>query len=171
MKRWFQQRLQVSSNNLLRNAIRDCRYTQRPRSAICFGDVYPAHRWRQVTARRQPIPELKEIPSKPSLKLLNRLPISSSRTLVGFHTFESFPDVPLWNVKRLCPNQAAPPITGWPPARAEHHSPFGPAPLQCLHPYYELFCPCAPHRYSEPGGDHPRGSLPSHQSDRFPRSV
>src|SRR5206468_5346874 len=35
----------------------------------------------------------------------------------------------------------------------KHHSPFGPAPLQCLHPYYELFCPCAPHRYSEPRED------------------
>ena len=53
----------------------------------------------------------------------------------------------------------------------EHHSPFGPAPLQRLHPYYELFCPCALHRYSEPCGDHPLGSLPSHQSDRFPRSA
>jgi hypothetical protein len=40
-----------------------------------------------------------------------------------------------------------------------------------LRPYYGLFCPCAPHRYSEPGGDHPLGSLPLHQSDRFPRSV
>ena len=35
---------------------------------------------------------------------------------------------------------------------AEQRSPFGPAPLQSLHPYYGLLRPCAPHRYSRPRG-------------------
>jgi hypothetical protein len=42
----------------------------------------------------------------------------------------------------------------------EHHSPFGPAPLQRLQPYYGPFCPCAPHRYSGPLGGFPIGRLP-----------
>ena len=37
-------------------------------------------------------------------------------------------------------------------ASAEQRSPFGPAPLQSLHPYYELLRPCAPLRYSGPCG-------------------
>src|ERR1019366_2345920 len=49
-----------------------------------------------------------------------------------------------------CPR--APPVTGWPGGVAEQRSPFGPAPLQSLRPYYELLRPCAPHRYSGPCG-------------------
>ena len=43
------------------------------------------------------------------------------------------------------------PISGWPRCdvrRQSHQRPFGPAPLQSLQPYYERFCPRAPHRYS-----------------------
>jgi hypothetical protein len=32
--------------------------------------------------------------------------------------------------------------------KPDHQCPFGPVPLQNLQPYYEHFCPCAPHRYS-----------------------
>jgi hypothetical protein len=32
--------------------------------------------------------------------------------------------------------------------KLDHQRPFGPVPLQDLHPYYERFCPRAPHRYS-----------------------
>ncbi len=46
----------------------------------------------------------------------------------------------------------APPVAGWPVASAEQRSPFGPAPLQSLHPYYKLLRPCAPLRYSGPCG-------------------
>ena len=73
--------------------------------------------------------------------------------------------------KRLCPSRGAPPIAGWPQVRTEQRSPFAPAPLQSLHHYYELPRPCAPHRYSDPRGGLPLGSLPSHRGDRFPRSV
>ena len=37
-------------------------------------------------------------------------------------------------------------------ASAEQRSPFGPAPLQSLPPYYGLLRPCAPLRYSDPRG-------------------
>src|ERR1017187_3167514 len=124
MEHRFQQRLQISSAHLLRNAIRDGGNTQWPRSAIGLRNVHPTHRWRHVTARRQPVPELVKIPSKLGFKLLDRLPIYSSRSLVGFHTLESLPDFPLRNVKRLCLVQAAPPIAGWPPAQAETPQPL-----------------------------------------------
>ena len=32
--------------------------------------------------------------------------------------------------------------------KLDHQRPFGPVPLQNLQPYYERFCPRAPHRYS-----------------------
>jgi len=56
-------------------------------------------------------------------------------------------------------------------ASAEQRSPFGPAPLQDLHPYYGLLRPCAPHRYSGPRGGSRLRRLPLHRSDRFSRSV
>ena len=40
----------------------------------------------------------------------------------------------------------------WPVTSVEQRSPFGPAPLQSLRPYYEPLRPCAPHRYSRPRG-------------------
>jgi hypothetical protein len=74
-------------------------------------------------------------------------------------------------VERLCRGHAAPPVTGWPPAAAGYRSPFGPVPLQDLHPYYGLLRPCAPHRYSGSRGGFPLERLPSHRDDRFPRSA
>jgi hypothetical protein len=59
----------------------------------------------------------------------------------------------------------------WPVASVEQRSPFGPAPLQSLHPYYGPLRPCAPHRYSRPRGFGRLRLLPLHRSDRFSRSV
>ena len=47
--------------------------------------------------------------------------------------------------------------------KAEQRSPFGPAPLQSLRPYYGLLRPCAPHRYSDPRGLSRLQSLPLHR--------
>jgi hypothetical protein len=167
----LQQGLQVTADNLLGDPVGNRGNAQRPRPAVRLRDVHPAHRWRHVTARRQPVPELVEVTGEPGLELLNRLAIYSSRSLVGLHTFVGFPDFPLRDVERLCLSHAAPPVTGWPRVEAEHRNPFGPAPLQHLHPYYGLLCPCAPLWYSGPCGDRPLGLLPSHRSDRFPRSM
>jgi hypothetical protein len=48
------------------------------------------------------------------------------------------------------PSPTALPIAGWPECgfKLSHQRPFGPGPLQTLQPYYERFCPRAPHRYS-----------------------
>src|ERR1700746_4122570 len=52
-------------------------------------------------------------------------------------------------------------------AKAEHHSPFAPAPLQDLPHYYGLLRPCAPRRYSRPRGWSRLQLLPSrHRHDR-----
>src|SRR5882672_2848618 len=59
----------------------------------------------------------------------------------------------------------------WPVASVEQRSPFGPAPLQSLRPYYGPLRPCAPHRYSRPRGFGRLRLLPLHRSDRFSRSV
>ena len=171
MEHRFQQRLQVSANNLLADTVRNRRNPQRPRPSGRFRYVHPAHGRRHIAARRQPIPELVEVVAEAILEVLDRLSIHTSRSLIGLHSFEGLPDFPLRNVERLCPDHSAPPVTGWPPARTEHHNPFGPPPLQRLQTYYGLFCPCAPHRYSGPCEGCPLDPLPSHRSDRFPRSM
>ena len=132
---------------------------------------YPPHRWREVAPRRQPVPEPVEVAGKSSLELRNRLSIHSSRSPVGLHLLEGLPDFPLRDVERLCLGHAAPPVTGWPPTSAGYRSPFGPVPLQNLHPYYGLLRPCAPHRYSGSCGGLPLELLPWHRGDRFPRST
>src|SRR6266404_2574857 len=56
-------------------------------------------------------------------------------------------------IERLCFVHGLLPLPdgfSWPVASAEQRSPFGPAPLQGLRPYYELLRRCAPHRYSDP---------------------
>ena len=77
--------------------------------------------------------------------------------------------------KEICQEgtERSDPWAGCPQARAEQRSPFGPAPLPSLPPYYGLLRPCAPHWYSRPHGGHHLdfGLLPSHRGDRFPRSV
>src|SRR5882762_8250464 len=63
--------------------------------------------------RSQSVPELVEVVRKSSLKVRNRLPIYSSRPLVGLHFLESLPDFPLRDVERLCLVHRAPPVTSW----------------------------------------------------------
>jgi hypothetical protein len=138
----FQQGLKVSADNLLSNAISNRRNTKRSRTSICFWDVHPTHRRWKIASRRQPIPELVEVGRELGLEVLNRLLIYSGRSLVGTYMLPCLPDFPLRNVERLCFSHAARPVSGWPPLKRQHHGPFGPAPLQSLHPYYEPFCPC-----------------------------
>src|ERR1700720_3097169 len=80
------------------------------------------------------------------------LSVYSSRSLVGLHTLEGFPDFPFGDVERLyLAHGLLPlPVGLWP--RLNNASPFAPAPLQDPHHYYGLLRPCAPHRYSRPRG-------------------
>ena len=75
------------------------------------------------------------------------------------------------DVERLCLGHAAPPVTGWPPAAAGYPSPFGPVPLQDLHPLLRAAPSCAPHRCSGSRGGFPLELLPWRRDDRFPRSA
>src|ERR1700722_412498 len=134
MEHRFQQRLQVSANNLLADPVSDRGNPQRPRPAGRLRYVHPTHGRRHIAARRHSIPELIKVVAEAILEVLDRLSIYASRSLIGLHTFEGLPDFPLRDVERLRPDHATPPVTGWPPARTEHHNPFGPAPLQHLQP-------------------------------------
>ncbi len=167
----LQDRFQVPADHLLGDAIGHRWHAQRPRPVMALRDVHPTHRRRHVAAGRQSVPELVEVGGESGLEVLDRLSVYPSRSLAGLHALEGFPDLPLRDGERLCLCHAAPPVTGWPLPQAGCHGPFGPAPLQCLQPYYGPFCPCAPHRYSGPGRDCPLGRLPWHRDDRFSCSM
>src|SRR5690349_9288729 len=72
VEHWFQQGLQVPSDNLLSDAVGNRGNTQRSRSTISLWDVHSAHRGRHVAARGQPVPELVKVVGKPHLEVLNR---------------------------------------------------------------------------------------------------
>ena len=55
-------------------------------------DHYPPNRWREVAPRGQSIPQFVEVARELCLEIRDRLSIYSSRSLVGLHLFESFPD-------------------------------------------------------------------------------
>jgi hypothetical protein len=67
-----------------------------------FGISTRRNRRRKIAPRRQPVPQLVEVVRKISLEVCDRLSVYSSRSLVGLHTFEGFPDFPLGDVERLC---------------------------------------------------------------------
>ena len=67
----------------------------------------------------------------------DRLSVYSSRSLVGLHLLEGFPDFPFGDVERLYLVHRLlllPVGFSWPVVSAGQCSPFGPAPLQSLHP-------------------------------------
>src|ERR1700674_4866141 len=97
----LQNGLQVTTGDLLGNAVGDSWNPQRPRPAICLRNTDPQYRRRKIAPRRQPVPELVEVVPKISLELRNRLSVYPSRSLVRLHTFESFPDLPLGDLERL----------------------------------------------------------------------
>jgi len=111
----FQDGLQVPLDDFLGNPVRDRRNPQWSGFclAIALRNIDPPNRWRKVAPRSQSVPELVEVVRKSSLKVRNRLPIYSSRPLVGLHFLESLPDFPLRDVERLCLVHRAPPVTSW----------------------------------------------------------
>src|SRR4030095_12973914 len=69
----------------------------------------------------------------------NRRPVSPSRSLVGLHTLEGFPDFPFGDQKRPCLVHGLlqlPDGRSWAVVSAEQRTPFAPPPLQRLHHYY-----------------------------------
>ena len=151
MEHRLQIRLQVASGDLLGDTVGDRWNAQRAPTTVCLRNLDPPHRRRKIAPRRQPVPELVEVvrrstsnsaidcASTPAAPWLAFTRLKASQTsLLGMSNGFALP--------------TGAPVAGWPVAVAEQRSPFGPAPLQSLHPYYELLRPCAPLRYSGPGG-------------------
>src|SRR4029077_2325606 len=126
----LQTRLQIATGNFLGDAVGDRWNAQWARTTICLRNFYSSHwRWK-VAPLRKPVPELVGVVRKISLKVRNRLSIYSSRSLVGLHLLEGFPDFPFGDVKRLCFVHGLlllPVGFSWPVVSAEQRSPFGPA--------------------------------------------
>src|SRR5262249_38878398 len=142
MKSWLQDRLQKATDDLLSDAIGDCRNAQRPRPAIRLRDVDPPHRRRKVAPLRTSDSRAcrgcpRGWPRSPqsTVHLLQPLPgwPSHARRLPRPHASRSRTALP-------CPR--APPVTSWSVAKAEQRNPFAPAPLQGLQRYYGLLRPC-----------------------------
>src|SRR5262249_21189999 len=171
MENRFHQRLQVPFDHHLGDPVRDSRNAYLSVPALALRNLPPSHRRREVTPRGHPIPELVEVIGEIPLKLRNGLLIDSGGPLIGAHPLVGFPYLTLGNRKGLGVIHGAPPVAGWPPHNTQQGRPFGPGPLQPLLPYYERLRPCAPPRYSPAHGGCPLAVLPSHRSDRFPRSA
>src|SRR4029077_14743759 len=134
VKHSFQIRLQVPTGDLLSDAIRDRRNAQRARATVCLRNIDPPHRRRKIAPRRQPVPQLVEVIRKISLEVCDRLSVYSSRSLVGLHTFEGFPDFPLGDVKRLCLVHGLLPSSVGPWPRLNNAAPS-------VQPHYRAFIP------------------------------
>src|SRR5215467_1621918 len=151
MKHWLQDRLQIMTDDLLSDAIGDRRDAQRPRPTIRFRDIDP-HRRRKVAPRGYPIPEFVEVAREVGLKVRNRLSIHSSRSLVGLHTLEGFPDLSLRDRERLCLVHGLLPQPVGQRPRLNNATPS-------LQPHYRAFrattgcsTPVAAYRYCRPRG-------------------
>jgi len=170
MKHRFQYGLQDSLHNRLGDAIRDRWNSQRPRSSIVLRDVYPANRWRKITARRHSIPDPIEIILQIAIECRNRLAVYSRRSSVCLHPLVCFPYSTLRNTKRFCFVHRSPPLAGCSYNIAEQRHPFAPLSLQELQHYYGRLRPCVPHRYSGSRKGYLLELLPLHRDDRFLRS-
>src|SRR5262249_46898673 len=132
VKHRLHNRLQVASGDVLSDAVRNCWNAQQSRPTIRLWNVDPPHRGRKVAPGRQPVPELVEVARKVGLELRNRLSVHASRSLVGLHTLEGFPDFPFGDLERLClVHRLLPfPVGRWP--RLNNAAPS-------LRPHYRTF--------------------------------
>jgi hypothetical protein len=83
VEHWLHPRLKVSVHDGLGDPIRDRRHPEHPRAAVPLQYLHRAHRRGHIAPRRQPIPELVEVPLQVPLELLDRLLINAGRALVG----------------------------------------------------------------------------------------
>jgi hypothetical protein len=170
MEHRFQYWLQVPLNHRLGDAIRNRRYTERPRFPTVLRYLYLAHRWREITARRHPIPDAIEIVLQITIECRNRLAVYSRCSPVCLHPLVCFPYIALRYTKRLRFVHRSPPHTGCFYNIAGQRCPFAPRSLRALQHYCGHLRPCAPHRYSGSRKGYLLELLPSHRDDRFLRS-
>ena len=126
--------LQVPAHDGLSDPVRDSRHPEHPRAAVLLRHLHRTHRRGHVTPRREPIPELVEIPVKVPLELRDRLAVNTGRTLVRLHPPVGIPNGPLGDLKqlrlRLARTRLLPPMTVDRSASQDDPSPS-------LHPHYQ----------------------------------
>jgi hypothetical protein len=180
--------LQVQPDDRLGDPVRDGGNAEHPHASIPLGYLHRAHRRREVAPRRQPVPELEQVPFQVPLELLDRLLVNAGRALVGLDPPIGLPNRPFGDIKRLRLRLAhpAPParkrLTAK-PARTTHplrSSPItGPSPLlrddPPLCPASLLgprSCCCSGSRFRDTtAGQHRATGRPRARDDRFPRSA
>ena len=111
--------LQFRFQNLLYyhlgNPVRNRWNPQRSDSSALFGDFNSLDRWRPVTPRRHPIPQLVEVVPHILLEILQRLAVHASPALVGLHSLVRFPHLTFGDRKRLRLGHGSPPDSGCSP--------------------------------------------------------
>src|SRR6266849_3665766 len=148
-------------------------HSQNSHTAMRFRYFHRQDRGREVTPRGHSVPYPIEIVLQIGLEILNRAPVHSRRSLVGFDFLVCLPHKPLRNLERLFLRpwfaHSIPPRILWLPERTSPgwSSPFTPPPLQGLRHYYGPVRMPAPRRYSTPRGFRPLARAPS----RHPRAA
>jgi hypothetical protein len=128
-------RLQVQPHDGLGDSVRDGRHPKDPHPlASRLGDLHGLHRRRDIAPRRQPIPQLVQVPLEVPLELLDRLLVHPGRALVGLDPLIRLPDHPFGDLKRLVllpgfAHPAPPSHAGWPPSQPGQPAPFAPPAL------------------------------------------
>jgi hypothetical protein len=145
-------RLQIHLDHHLRHTIRYGRYTQPPGSPITLGNIYGANRRREITPRGHSIPDFIQIVFKINLKIFNRLPIDSHRTLVCLYPSKGFSNHMLGNNEWLCFSHRLLPSLVDHVTKTRQYNPFVPSTLHGLHNYYGLFRPRVSLWYSHAHG-------------------
>jgi hypothetical protein len=93
--------LQAPTHDRLSDPVRDGRHPEHSRAAIPLRYLHRTHRRGHVAPRRQPIPELVEVPLQVPLELRDRLLVNAGRALVGLDPQPGLPNGPLRDIKRL----------------------------------------------------------------------
>src|SRR5208283_679530 len=90
----FQDRLQVSLDYRLGNAVCHGWYSQWPGFPIVLWYIDPTYRWWKIAARRHSIPNLKKVIFQILFKFCNGLPVYSGCPFVRLHQLVCFPYFP-----------------------------------------------------------------------------
>ena len=101
MEQRLHPRLQIRARDRLSDPVRDRRHPEHPQAAVLLRYLHHAHRRREVAPRREPIPELEQVPVKVLLELLDRLLVNAGRALVRLDPQPGLPNSPLGDHKRL----------------------------------------------------------------------
>jgi hypothetical protein len=94
-------RLQIRAHDHLGDPICDGRHPEHSRGAVLLRYLHRAHRRREIASRREPIPELEQVPRKVPLEVLDRLLVNAGSALVRLDPPIGLPNGQLGDLKRL----------------------------------------------------------------------